>query len=278
MDPLEAVRSCGGAARFSRLERLTTRRTLDAAVRAGELVKPARGLYSVRDAPVEIVAAAALNGVRSCHTAAAALGLDLVDPPARPHVTCPPGTRTRWPGTVVHRRDVRELDGLTDPVTTLLDCLGCLPRRFALVPVDHALRSGLVTLEELLQARAAMNRNDPRRKLILMADPEAGSPLESVARVDLLDEGYSLRTQRVLQPAGRVDFVIDGWLIIEVDGFVFHATPERRNDDLRRDAELRRSGFVVLRFSWDQVVRQREWWLGIVRDVHAAGRPRGLAR
>ncbi|MFD0482968.1 DUF559 domain-containing protein [Kineococcus sp. GCM10028916] len=80
------------------------------------------------------------------------------------------------------------------------------------------------------------------------------------------------------QPAGPGtgrpdDFVVDEWLVVEVDGFTFHSARERRDDDLRRDAELRRRGFVVLRFSWSQVVRQREWWLGVVRDVHTAGRP-----
>lgn len=95
--------------------------------------------------------------------------------------------------------------------------------------------------------------------------------------MDLLDEGYSLCTQRVLEPAGRTDFVIDGWLVVEVDGFTFHVGRGRRDEDLRRDAELRRLGFGVLRFSWDQVVRQREWWLEIVRAVHSAGRPGRIA-
>lgn len=273
MDPLEALRECGGAARFERLHLRTSRRALRAAVAVGEVVQPSRGVYALLDTHPELVAAAVLGGVRSCHTAAAALGLDLVDPPSRPHITSPPGSRGTWPGTVVHRREVRDLDGCTDPLTTVLDCLRCLPRRFALVPLDHALRRGLVTVEELEDAARRMNRNDPRRGLITLADPVCDSALESIARVDLLDEGYPLRTQRVLEPAGRTDFVIDGWLVVEVDGFTFHSARERRNEDLRRDAELRRRGFVVLRFSWDQVVRQRGWWLAVVSDVHTAGRP-----
>ncbi|MEZ0494383.1 hypothetical protein AB2L28_19270 [Kineococcus sp. TBRC 1896] len=106
---------------------------------------------------------------------------------------------------------MRDLDGCTDPLTTVLDCLRCLPPRFA--------------LEELQAAAAAMNRNDPRRRLVVWVDPECGSALESVARYDLLD------------------------------------------------VELRRLGLQVLRFSWEQVVRQRERWLRAVRDVHAQGRP-----
>ncbi len=272
MDPLDAVLACGGAARTARLLTMTPRRSLAAAVRSGELRRPAPGLFATPDVEPDLLAAVALRGVRSCHTAAAALGFDLVDPPARPHVTCPRGSRGSWPGTTVHRRTVRDLDGCTDPLTTVLDCLRCLPGRFALVPVDSALRQDRVSLDELHEAAAAMNRNDPRRHLVAWADPDCGSPLESVARYDLLEAGFSVRTQRVLDPAGRVDFVIDGWLVVEVDGFRFHADPAQRSEDLRRDVELRRLGLQVLRFSWEQVVRQREWWLQAVRDVHARGR------
>ncbi|WP_432509771.1 hypothetical protein [Kineococcus sp. SYSU DK001] len=54
-------------------------------------------------------------------------------------------------------------------------------------------------------------------------------------------------------------------------GFRFHVDPRQRREDLRRDAELRGQGKVVLRFDWHQVVRQREWWLGVVHDVHRSG-------
>ncbi len=215
MEPLDAVRSCGGAARFTRLTALTPRRALAAAVRGGVLTCPVPGVCAAPDVTPDTLAVAVLRGTRSRHTAAAALGLDLVDPPSRLHVACPPGTRGTWPGTTVHRRDRRDLDGSTAPLDTVLDCLTCLAHRFALVPVDSALRRQLVTVEELHDARVRMNRNDPRRRLITWADPRSGSPLETVARYDLLDAGYAVRTQRVLEPAGRVDFVIDGWLVVE---------------------------------------------------------------
>jgi very-short-patch-repair endonuclease len=55
--------------------------------------------------------------------------------------------------------------------------------------------------------------------------------------------------------------------VVEVDGYAFHASARQRSEDLRRDAELHRLGLLVLRFSFEQVVHRREWWLGVVRDV-----------
>lgn len=269
VDAVTAVESCGGAARSARLLHLVPRRRLAAAVSAGELLRPRPGLYVLPGCPPDVLAAAALSGIRSCHSAASALGLDVIGAPRRPHVTVARGSSTTWPGTVVHRRDVVEIDGCTDPLTTVLDCLTCLPRRFALVPLDCALRRGRITLEDLDIAAKSMNRNDPRRSLLGLADPLCDSALETVARVDLHDEGFEFRTQRVTEPAGRVDFRIGRRLIMEVDGYEFHSGRVPFEEDRRRDAELTRQGYVVLRFSYDQIVHRREWWIGVVRDTLA---------
>jgi very-short-patch-repair endonuclease len=271
MDAVDALSSCGGAARQARLKHLVPRRALAAAVRAGEVLTPGKGLYSLPDCPRDVLAAAAVSGVRSCQSAAAAYGLDLVEPPVEPHVTTRRGSKQEWPRTVVHHRDVVDLEGLTDPLTTVLDCLTCLPRRCALAPADSALRRGLLTVEDLELAAKGMNRSDPRRALLARADPECGSALESVARMDLLDEGYDLRTQEFLSPAGRVDFLIDDWLVVEVDGYEYHAGRGPFAEDRRRDAELERRGFVVLRFTWAQILHDREWYLAVVQDTWARG-------
>jgi very-short-patch-repair endonuclease len=265
------VQQCGGAARWDRLRHHTTHRALQKACAAGTVRRPAPGLHALPGAPADVLAAAAVRGVRSCHSAAAALGLPLVDPPARPHVTAGRGTKLVWRGALVHRRDVTDLNGCTDVLTTVLDCLRCLPRRTALVPLDAALAAGRVSWEDLNLAAKGMNRNDDRRKLLAMADEKSGSPLESIGRYDLLEAGYSLQTQVVLDPAGRVDFLIDGWLVVELDGRRTHDDPVQFAEDRRRDAELTRRGLIVLRFTWTAVVRRREWWLQVVADVHARG-------
>jgi very-short-patch-repair endonuclease len=271
VEAVTAVHECGGAARWDRLRHLTTQRALQAAVDAGGLGRPRRGLYVVPDCPPDVVAAAAVRGVRSCHSAAAALGLPLVDPPREPHVTAGPGTRLSWGGAVVHRRRVVDLDGLTDPLTTVVDCLRCLPPRLSLVPVDAAVAEGLVSLEDLALAAKRLNRKETCvATLLRWSDGRSGSPLESVARYDFLSVGLAPEVQVHVPGVGWVDFLLDGWLVVEVDGRRYHSHDPEFAADRRRDAELTRRGYVVLRFTWDEVVHHPERWLAVVQDLLAS--------
>ena len=45
-----------------------------------------------------------------------------------------------------------------------------------------------------------------------------------------------------------------GFIVIEVDGWAFHSSKEQREKDLKRDRELLRRGYVVLRFTYDDVM------------------------
>ena len=44
-------------------------------------------------------------------------------------------------------------------------------------------------------------------------------------------------------------------------------------DDRRRDAELSRQGYVVLRFTYADLMSRREWFIDVVREVLDRGRP-----
>ena len=48
--------------------------------------------------------------------------------------------------------------------------------------------------------------------------------------------------------------IILGFIVIEVDGWAFHSSKEQRERDLKRDRELLRRGYVVLRFTYDDVM------------------------
>ena len=52
---------------------------------------------------------------------------------------------------------------------------------------------------------------------------------------------------------GTVDLLIDGWLIVELDGREFHED-EQFERDRRRDLESARQRYRTLRFSWRQVM------------------------
>ena len=57
-----------------------------------------------------------------------------------------------------------------------------------------------------------------------------------------------------IEGVGEVDMIILGFIVIEVDGWAFHSSKEQREKDLKRDRELLRRGFVVLRFTYDDVI------------------------
>ncbi len=58
----------------------------------------------------------------------------------------------------------------------------------------------------------------------------------------------------------RVDFAYpEVRIVIEVDGWRFHATRAAFEADRQRDAMLESAGWTVLRFTWLQVTRRPGW-------------------
>jgi very-short-patch-repair endonuclease len=63
----------------------------------------------------------------------------------------------------------------------------------------------------------------------------------------------------------EVDFIWrDARLIVEVDGYAYHRSPSSFETDRERDVILALAGWQVLRFTWTQITRRRDW---VVRAV-----------
>ncbi len=223
--------------------------------------------FALRTAVREAVSA--LRGVASHQDAAVLLGIDLVEQSPLRHVTvarC--RSRLTYPGTQVHRADLGEttqVDGI--PVTTgartVVDLCRSLPLAHAVAAADSALRRRRVTLPELVDAAAALRPAAGRpsvRDAVARLDPLSGSVLESLCRLVLEDAGLRpFETQLVIRAGrrtiGRVDFA---WpeqrLVVEVDGYAFHADRSTYRHDRRRGNALVLAGWRVLRFSWEDVV------------------------
>ncbi len=98
-------------------------------------------------------------------------------------------------------------------------------------------------------------------RVLRLIDPESGSVLESMCRALLTLAGLAPeQTQLVVRDGadrwiGRVDFA---WpeqrLVVETDGFAFHADRRSYRADRRRGNALVLAGWGVLRFSWEDVV------------------------
>jgi very-short-patch-repair endonuclease len=211
------------------------------------------------------------NAVLSCGAAARHHGLEVFGRVALHLVAAGPRRTAR--GTAFHRRRV-ECDGRATTLRqTLLDCCRCLPLAQAVSVLDSALRQGRVEPDELVSLAPASGPHARAvRQAVALTDPQAQSVLESAARVLMVAGGVgSLESQVEVPRVGWVDFVLDGWLVVEVDGYAVHR--ERFREDRRRDAELVRQGHVVLRFTYEDVERRPAWVLAVVRETLALGRP-----
>ena len=97
--------------------------------------------------------------------------------------------------------------------------------------------------------------------------------LESLCRVLLHLAGLPApETQLGIRgPAGWIGRVDFGWpeqrLVVETDGFAFHADRASYRVDRRRGNALVLAGWRVLRFSWEDVVHAPDT---VVADVRAA--------
>lgn len=230
-------------------------------------------------------AVASVRGVASRTSAALLWGIELVRAPVEPEVTVG-RNRSRVsapPGVRVHRADVAAQDVVvvrgvpsTSAVRTVLDLARVLPLPEAVAAADSALRLRLCTFAELVTAVAALlpARGRPACRAVLeRVDLVSGSVLESLCRVVLEDGGLRpFETQHVVRvggrTVGRVDFA---WpeqrLVVEVDGFAFHADRARYRADRRRTNALVLAGWRVLRFSWEDVVSRPDV---VVTQVRAA--------
>jgi len=205
-------------------------------------------------------------------TAAALFGFD-TEQPADLHVLNPPGHQLRnTDGLVVHRREGAPLvlvDGrpATAPDWTAIEVARALWRPRALATLDAALRSGTCTLTEL--CRAATQQRGRRgivavRDLLALADARAESPMESEARLVMIDGGlpHPELQYEIVDGNGelrRLDFAWPEFRVaVEYDGVDWHNDPEAVRNDRRRRLALQDVGWTVISITYEDV-RRRAW-------------------
>ena len=253
--------------------------TIDRRVAMGRLRPVFRAVYQV--GPILARHGRELAGALACgpdaalsHRTAAVIwecippstSSDVVD------VTVPVGTRRRLPGICAHRSgnlaasDVMQHESLpiTTPVRTLFDLaivvpVGELERAIAL-----AERSGLASAARILER---VNRSPGhagtsiiRRVLNAEMAPAFTRSEAEALMLELMRRGRLKKPQVNKRLCGyEVDFF---WpeerLVVEVDGFAYHASKRLFARDRRRDAELTASGYRVLRITWDDLTKHPE--------------------
>jgi hypothetical protein len=266
-----------GIATSGQILAIISRRAFDSELKSGSLERIWQGIYC-RGEPDDMLRLRGLDlscgtKVATClGTAAAMHGFD-TEEPRDLHVLSPPGCRLRSAeGLVVHRRDGAPLvmvDGrrVTSPAWTAVEVARSLRRPRALATLDAALRSGTCSRADIW--RAAIEQAGRRgivavRNLIALADPRSESPMESEARLAMIDGGLPTPElqHEVVDGNGelrRLDFAWpDQRVAVEYDGMDWHSGPEAMKRDRRRQAALADIDWVVTGIVFEDV-RYRPW-------------------
>ncbi len=103
---------------------------------------------------------------------------------------------------------------------------------------------------------------------------ESGQPVRVGSRAAVLEAGITTFVPQLVVrtrgPVVRVDLGDpDLRLVLEADSFAFHGSRSALDRDCRRYDELVRARWLVLRFSWEQVMFERDWVAEIVSDTVA---------
>ncbi len=229
------------------------------------------------------VLATGVGGVASHGTAGRLWGLRVPDDP-EVHVIVARDCRVRRAGLRTHRvplpdDDIATLDGLqvTTLVRTIVDLLLWLPVEAGQAMLVDAQRRGLV------------RNSDVRHHLI--TGPQRHGMHRAWTVVNEAGNAYSVaevRLRRVLRRAGLsgwrenialydadglvgwADVIFDAArVIVELDGRAYHSGAEAFQADRTKQNRLVAMGYVVLRFTWDDVVKRPDYVVQTVQQALA---------
>ena len=119
--------------------------------------------------------------------------------------------------------------------------------------VECALRRG-ETVTGFIEERLPGNRNGPARAALASVDLTGESAVEVVARLLLRGAGLDVRAQVAIAGVGRVDFLVEGFLIVEIDGAAYHSDRQALRRDRQRNNRSVLDGYTVLRFCYEDVM------------------------
>ncbi len=187
----------------------------------------------------------------------------------RSNRTARAGVRVRPAG--LPPEHVTLLDGL--PITTLarttVDLLRELDRYWAVTVIDVALRMGCERDELRVVAKACALWRGGRQaqELVEFGDPRAESPLESIARLVVYDQGLPTPVAQlpIRDSSGRnrrLDLAFpERWTDLECDGKIKYTQPygdptRTLWDEKEREDSIRDTGVEVVRTNWREVVHE----------------------
>lgn len=254
MDILTMLSRLGGAARFAELR--APHKTLSRLVDSGKVERRGRGCYALPGTPHHRCVAAELDASLSCVTALREHGLDVPGDSSVVHCSIPRsrGSSRRVPsGVRRHHEDVPQLPGrrLVPLDGAAARAAWCLPYEDAVAMLDGLGRERGLGMLEATFAHVRAFAPELAESLQIDVEPAARSFTESRVRLALRRAGLAARAGVVLPGVGEVDLLVEGLLIVELDGFTYHSGRGEYRADRRRDRSALRLGLPTMRFAYE---------------------------
>ena len=259
-DILSSVRGCYGAVRVRDLGVSGAQyRQVAALVDAGELIAHEHGVVSIPGTDRAVVLARIHGGLLTCGAAMHYYGLLEGDAAQSPHISIPNSGHFPPVGhEVLHIARHQDRSSPTSfpiqsPALALARYLRCQDREdCALIALDAALNRDLVTVTQI---RALLRGpGSPRaRSRLKRASARARSPLETLTRMDLERSGLAFEDGVDIEGVGEVDLVVEGRVVVELDGYTYHCDEHQFTLDRWRDRQLVARGYLPLRFTRREV-------------------------
>lgn len=264
------IRGLAGQGVVTRTELLAsgmTRTVLGSMIDTGQIIRLDRSRFALPGTHPRIMAAVKAGGTLTCVSALRQRGVSVLDD-EQVHVRRP----------IRRRRDHALGHGLTEctappmwpdhPMDGIDSALWILITNHSdedvVVALESTMNLRLRTRSELHDGLAAHSKR--ARRLLARVDGRSESPLESVVRHRLASRGIHTRSQVPIPGLGRVDLLVGRSLIIETDGYEFHADRQAFGEDRRRDRTAVALGYCVVRVTWEQVFRD---WPNVLADISA---------
>lgn len=264
-----------------------TKRQIAEAVERGDLLRLRLGRYATADTPREMIDAARWGGRLDCISLLSHLGV-FVHTHSEPHIQIAPHATRLPPRPTTVRCHWRPTSAPTtslvvDVHEALTQAIVCQSSRHAIATLDSALHLGVIDGPGL---DAVFRRLPPRFHVLRgLIDPRSEAGTETLVRLILRALGHRPDLQVGIDGVGRVDLLVDGWLIVECDSRRFHSDWRSQVHDRRRDAAALAQGYVTLRLvaadilsQPDAIRTQLEQVLGHGPAVPRSGAKRALRR
>lgn len=197
----------------------------------------------------------------------------------QPFVLVPSTSRREPAGITVRRGPVAEADIvlrdgllLTSRPRTIVDCLRVMPFRLGVDLLDRALQQRWLTFDDLVlrtQQLVGQRGATTLARHIRVARPGTRSEAER-AMAGLLRKARltGWAANWCLEGVGVLDFAfVQQRIAIEIDGRAWHSAGDRFQSDRRRQNRLILLGWIVLRFTWEDLVQRPE---AVIREVRQA--------